>query len=227
VNGSEAILSRIVHLYFDLSTQTLESGIAADALKFMPIENVSGFILEATKRERQIMEVIGERTAVYLKELRQHQEIKMPRLVETHSQLLALTDALALVVPITNEHRNAMREHITEMAIERQRVLNDDHPLVQEFWEAFDYLNGDGYHRLNHARDEQLIAVNLNHFIQVATDRRQQIPVISDLKKVLRTSRRRKFIDVRVMNSPIKEKENPIGSSSILCWVFQNKIQDR
>lgn len=221
VTASEAILSRIVHLYFDLSTQTPESGMAADALKFMPAEIVSGFILKATRYEKKVMEKVTERTAVYLKELRLSQEIKMPRLIETHAQMLALTDALALVIPLSDEQQKAMREQIILMADERQKVVNDDHPLVQGFWEAFDYLDSNDQYRLNHSRDPQLIAVNLNHFIQVASERRQQIPIISDLKKVLRTSRKRKFIDVRVVNSQIKAKDNLLGSTSMLCWVFQ------
>jgi hypothetical protein len=77
-------------------------------------------------------------------------------------------------------------------------------------------------HRLNHSRDPQLIAVNLNHFVQIAAERRQQIPVIGDLKKVLRTSRRRKFLDVRVVNSQIRARDNVLGSKSMMCWVFQN-----
>ncbi|MGS0740466.1 toprim domain-containing protein [Glaciimonas sp. GG7] len=222
VNASEAILSRIVHLYFDLTTQTPESGEAADALKFMPGANVSGFILAATKREKKIMETVAERTAVYLKELRMRPEIKMPRLVETHAQMLALTDALGLVIKLTPEQHKAMREQIIVMAGERQLVINDDHPLVQDFWEAFDYLDSNDLHRLNHSRDPQLIAVNLNHFVQIAAERRQQIPVIGDLKKVLRTSRRRKFIDVRVVNSQIRARDNAIASTAIKCWVFQN-----
>ncbi|AMP13456.1 toprim domain-containing protein [Collimonas pratensis] len=222
VNASEAILSRIVHLYFDLTTQTPESGEAADALKFMPAEKVSGFILAATKREKKIMETVAERTAVYLKELRMRPEIKMPRLVETHAQMLALTDALGLVIKLTPEQQKAMREQIITMAGERQQVINDDHTLVQEFWEAFDYLDSNDMHRLNHSRDPQLIAVNLNHFVQIAAERRQQIPVIGDLKKVLRTSRRRKFLDVRVVNSQIRARDNALGSTAMKCWVFQN-----
>jgi len=222
VNASEAILSRIVHLYFDLTTQTPESGEAADALKFMPAEKVSGFILAATKREKKIMEIVAERTAVYLKELRMRPEVKMPRLVETHAQMLALTDALGLVIKLTPEQQAAMREQIITMAGERQQVINDDHTLVQEFWEAFDYLDSNDMHRLNHSRDPQLIAVNLNHFVQIAAERRQQIPVIGDLKKVLRTSRRRKFVDVRVVNSLIRARDNALGSTAMKCWVFQN-----
>jgi hypothetical protein len=167
------------------------------------------------------METVAERTAVYLKELRMRPEIKMPRLVETHAQMLALTDALALVIKLTPEQQTAMREQIIVMAGERQQVINDDHSLVQEFWEAFDYLDSNDMHRLNHSRDPLLIAVNLNHFVQVAAERRQQIPVIGDLKKVLRTSRRRKFIDVRVVNSQIRARD-AMASTAIKCWVFQN-----
>lgn len=223
VNASEAILSRIVHLYFDRSTQTPESGEAADALKFMPGEEVSGFILAATKREKKIMEVVAERTAIYLKELRARAEIKMPRLVETHAQMLALADALALVIKLTAAQQAALRQQIIDMAGERQQVINDDHPLVQDFWEAFDYLDGPDLPQLNHSRDEELIAVNLNHFVQVAAERKQQIPLLRDLKKVLKTSRRRKFIEIKAVNSRILDRENQLARSSttIKCWLFQ------
>lgn len=224
VNASEAILSRIVHLFFDRSTQTPESGEAADSLKFMPGEEVSGFILAATKREKKIMEVVAERTAIHLKELRKRPEIKMPRLVETHSQMLALADALALVIKLTQHQKDALHQQIVTMAGERQQVINADHTLVQDFWEAFDYLDGQDIPQLNHSRDPQLIAVNLNHFVQVAAERKQQVPVLSDLKKVLRTSRRRKFLDVRVVNSQIRARESSLQrpNTSIKCWVFQN-----
>ncbi|WP_211444066.1 hypothetical protein [Collimonas humicola] len=61
--------------------------------------------------------------------------------------------------------------------------------------------------------------------MQIAAERRQQIPVIGDLKKVLRTSRRRKFMEVRVVNSQIRARDNPLGSKSMMCWVFQNDKQ--
>ena len=83
------------------------------------------------------------------------------------------------------------------MARERQQAINADHPLVQEFWEAFDYLDGlpvntvggpKESQRLNHSRDSDLIAVNLNEFVEMAATHRQQVPVLAELKKVLRTS---------------------------------------
>jgi hypothetical protein len=67
------------------------------------------------------------------------------------------------------------------MVVERQEAINSDHPAVQEFWDAYDYLNGDDETpRLNHARKgDQEIAVSLPHFYEVALERRQQVaPVI-------------------------------------------------
>ena len=183
---------------------------------------MSGFILAATKREAKIMAVIAERTPVYIRELRARGNIKMPRLMETHAQMLAIADALALVVKLTPDQQAAIREQIIFMAGERQQVINDDHPLVQDFWEAFDYLDGLELSGLNHSRDPTLIAVSLNQFIHAAGERRQQIPVMSDLKKVLKTSRVRKFVGVKVVNSLIRSKDRPASSASVLCWVFQN-----
>jgi hypothetical protein len=62
----------------------------------------------------------------------------------------------------------------------------------------------------------------LNHFLQVATERRQQVPALRDLKKVLKTSARRKFVEIKTVNSQIKNSQSPIAtpSRSVKCWVF-------
>lgn len=104
-------------------------------------------------------------------------------------------------------------------------LLNADHPLVQEFWEAFDYLDGLPQHtaagldtkpRLNHAIDAELIAVNLNEYVELAAQHRQQIPVLAELKKVLRTSKTRRFIDTKT----VKSGADGYGKA-IYCWVFE------
>ncbi|MEB0138827.1 bifunctional DNA primase/helicase, partial [Undibacterium sp. CCC2.1] len=225
VNASEAILSRIVHLYFDRSTQTAASGEAADELKYLSCEAVSGFILAATKREKAVMAEITAKTRDYLKELRASPHVKMPRIAETHAQMLAIADALSLVIKLTDEQKTALKAQIVTMAGERQQVINNDHVLVQEFWEAFDYLDGGDLSILNHSRDASLIAVNLNHFLQVATERRQQVPPLRDLKKVLKTSSRRKFVDVKVVNSSLRGTQSQLAtqSGSMKCWVFQRE----
>ncbi|MBC3909190.1 bifunctional DNA primase/helicase, partial [Undibacterium sp. NL8W] len=98
------------------------------------------------------------------------------------------------------------------------------HVLVQEFWEAFDYLDNGDMSILNHSRDPSLIAVNLNHFLQVATEKRQQVPPLRDLKKVLKTSARRKFIEAnKPIYSLVRNTQSPIATpaTTVRCWIFQ------
>lgn len=133
-------------------------------------------------------------------------------------------DAIALA--------HQVRRQLVTMARERQQSINTDHPLVQDFWEAFDYLNGiplatlhgpRDTPRLNHSRDGELVAVNLNEFVELAAHHRQQVPVMSELKKVLRTSKTRRYLDVKSVNSAIKFKTDSAGNEvgrSVYCWVF-------
>jgi len=224
VSASVPILQRIVHLHFDRSGQNAHTRAAAMALESTPVEAVSGFILAATKRERQILTTMFERTPYRERQLQQIPQIKTMRVAKNHGQLLALADALRHVVRMSDEQFAALEQQIICMAIEREEAISADHPLVQEFWEAYEYLNGPDVAepRLNHSRDPQAIAINLNHFIQVATEHRQQIPPIRDLKKLLKASRRHKFDAIRVVNSVIRDRlSNPASvSTSVKCWVF-------
>jgi hypothetical protein len=124
------------------------------------------------------------------------------------------------------------------MCRERQQAINADHPLVQEFWESFDYLDSlspsppagtyvaPGHELspvLNHSRDKALIAVNLNEFVEKASAHRQQVPLLAELKKVLRTSKTRRFVDVKTVNSAIKTRmqSGEEVAKTVHCWIFE------
>lgn len=224
VNASDPILQRIVHLTFDKSHQTPKTRQDATALEGMPVEDVSGFILLAAQREEQILQTIADKTPLHEAALLEHPQVRSTRIAKNHAQLLSLSDALRHVVPLSDEQYQALQEQIVVMATERQQAINSDHPLVQEFWEAYEYLDG-GSAPLNHSRkpDEE-IAINLNHFIQVARERNQQVPSISDLKKVLKTSRLHRFKDIKNVNSAIRgqlEEQRDVRSVAVHCWIFE------
>lgn len=84
----------------------------------------------------------------------------------------------------------------------------------------YEYLNqGEGAdvdQRLNHSRVTGQVAINLNHFVTVAADHKQQVPPVRELKRLLKTSRRYKYEGQRVVNSAIKKT----GSTSERCWIF-------
>ncbi|MNT96986.1 hypothetical protein D3C72_2392070 [compost metagenome] len=63
--------------------------------------------------------------------------------------------------------------------------------------------------------------MNLNEFVEMAANKRQQVPALSDLKRLLKTSKSPKFL----------ESNKPVNSARLLdafdkpktirCWVFQ------
>lgn len=228
VCASEAILSRIVHINIDRAGQNAKTHMAAVALETTPISDVSGFILAATTREAKVLETIFTRYQFHEDAISARGDVKMTRIMKCHAQLLAVLDALCLVVHLTDEQYNATAQLISTMAAERQLIINADHPIVQEFWDAYGYLNGDDEQapQLNHSCSEDEIAVNLNHFIELAATHKQQVPALRDLKKVLRTSRQYKFVDVKTVKSRIRQNTSQAGSSRALtvhCWVFRKE----
>ena len=101
-----------------------------------------------------------------------------------------------------------------------------EHPLIADFWEVFDYLDQLSERtRLNHSSNPDLIAVNLNHFAQVAAEARQPIPLLSELKRVLKDSKSRKYIDQRMVRSAINKEHNRHAAEdprpeTLKCWIF-------
>lgn len=230
VSASDAVLQRIVHIHCDVSEHTAATKVAAEKIERFSVEDVSGFLIKAVSAEAKVMETFIAKTREYEIKMQELKNIKSLRIIKNHAQIMALADAILHIVPITEDQLESVHDELVEMAISRQQAINADHPMVQEFWEAFDYLDGDVEPLLNHSRDNNLIAVNLNQFMQMAQEKKQQFPLISDLKRVLKTSRNRKFVEVKTVNSAIRDRYNkmklqtePEKPIAIKCWVFQTR----
>lgn len=223
VNSSEAIMQRICHLYFSREDTTEQSSKSIKELQAYSIEDVSGFILSATTKEDKVLEIMANNTEAYQKQLLEHPAISIPRIALNHAQLLSLLDALCLVVNLSEKQKELTQAYITDMAIKRQEAVSDDHPIVNEFWEMFEYLNGENPDKpvLNHATDPSTIAVNLNEFIQLAVECRQQVPSLRELKAHLKNSRKHKYMGQACVYSKIRAHNTNYNSTSIRAWIFQ------
>lgn len=233
VQASQAIMERICHMTFDTGGFTPASYESAKALEKVDIDQVSGFILAALKREAETMKTVVDDHDHNIRFLLEQDGIHKPRIAKNHAQLLAMAKAMRNVVAVTDEQFDQVQAQIVLMARERQHSINADHPLVHEFWEAFDYLDSLGVESvkhghidrplLNHSRDAAQIAVNLNEFVEKANTHRQQIPLLADLKKVLRTSKTRRFVDIKSVNSAIRVRAEAGHevAKTVHCWVFE------
>ena len=232
VQASQAIMERICHMTFTTKGHTKASFESAKKLETYEIEQLSGFLLACLKQEEQVLQTFRTETEKATHWLLEQDGIYKPRIAKNHAQLLAAVMAMYPLMRMSEAQFEAVRSQIVAMAQERQRAISADHPLVQEFWEAFDYLDaipkpsvGGPVHvpRLNHSRDKALIAVNLNEFVEMASNHRQQVPPMSELKKVLRTSKTRRFVDAsRAVNSALaSHQDRPDQGKTVRCWIFE------
>ncbi|BCL91361.1 toprim domain-containing protein [Ralstonia pseudosolanacearum] len=230
VSASDAVLQRIVHIYCDRSAQTPATRAAAEALERIAIEDVSAFLLAAVMAENRVLEAFNACVSRHEQFLLERPEVKTVRLAKNHAQIMAMVDALRLVLPLTDAQHAAGLAELGRMAAARQQAISADHKHVQQFWEVYDFIESADDDRpiLNHSRGAGLIAINLQHMAQAAGERRIELPTIEDLKRVLKTSRQRKFVDIRAVNSAINAYYNrehlhaPKRPETVKCWVFES-----
>lgn len=223
VSASDAVLQRIVHINLDKSAHSAAGSVAGKALETWPDEEVSGFILGAVRQEKKIMGTLAELSASYETMLKAHPSLKSVRICKNHAQLMAMVEALEHVVPITATQKQQALNMLIEMAVARQLAINADHPAVTEFWEKFDHLNDTGnVEKLNHARDDDNIAINLPELYERAAQHGARLPEYADMKRLLPESRARKFIGQHTVNSNIRTDANDRGKS-VKCWVFRRE----
>ncbi|MCG9124269.1 toprim domain-containing protein [Laribacter hongkongensis] len=231
VSASPAIMERIVHLWFDKARQSPEGRDAALELNRMTGRYLSGFMLRAVRHEAEVLAAMEKNLRDYEKTI-SRSGVNNIRVQKNHAQLMVMVDCLSLACRISEQQQLDAKAMLLQMAAEREKTLAADHPVIAAFWEMYEYLEGDGQDGdkvLNHSRDPSLIAINLNHMKEMVAERRQDMPDINELKKLLPTSRRHKFIEAnRTVNSAINAQINSKypgqkRPSSVKCWMFEAK----
>ncbi len=252
VDASPAMLSRIIHCHCTKTHFSPWSKALANSFDRAPIEGdkgVGGFLLESLTQEKKILEIFRTEFPRIDALFTSKGDIKDQRIIKTHSMIAAGFKCLQVLFPqIKNDEVERLQKFAYSRAMNRQTRMDSDHPLVALFWDTYDYLNvrmveadlknlppimkgyggNDELEKeekviLNHSKDENLIAINLQHFEQQCNIAR--INAISpqdfkDLKKLLPGSRRHKFIDQKTVKSAL------LGMAKH-CWVFELNSQKK
>jgi Toprim-like len=228
VSASPAILSRIVHLHCTTAHKRIENRPIADRLKSMATEDLAGFLHHALTHEKAYLNAFFAAYTVHRDRLTKNPEIKSQRVVDNHAQVMAGVSALKVLFKNFREDdlANALK-HLEARAIDRDIRLKAEHPLVQQFWETYHWINDqvmevvdeDGQRqvkteRLNHSSDPKLIAIHLNDFFEQSRKRNQELISIGDLKQVLPQSQHYRFLRQGRVQSRLQKTQ-------VRCWVFQ------
>jgi len=224
VEASEAILTRICHLHFSREGHNEQSKQAADRLAIWPVDELSGFLVEVVKKEKQILKQFAEIFPKIEKILIDDPAIKTFRIAKCHAQLIAMLKAMQPIFNLSDTLIDETSLLIADMARERQQATNDDHPVVAAFWETYDYIEGfrdpnmptltAPKPRLNHSKDPDYIAINLNHFRQVCDELRLEIEPNKVLRQYLAGSKTRRFDQFCAVRSNVFDR-------TLKCWRFK------
>ncbi len=238
VHAERSTLSRFVSLYFDSKHHSHEGYAASERLKSFKKQDVSGFLLKALKQENAFMKKFKTTYQAHNQRLQQQANIKEQRVIDNHAHLLALIDCLPMVVPISTHSIEAAKNLTEKMAKERENLLQQDSPIIADFWATFHDLNT-GYLRkkriegtydqelqiqndtysqeedwLNHSRDDSKIAVSLIEYAKSCRDNGIHAD-IKELRQQLKHSKNPQYIDSNVtINSKVTGK-------SARCFVFK------
>lgn len=227
VSASRPVMERIMSIHIDKSDWTEDTRAAAIRIENWPIAEASGFIVHAIKHEAEILELFAKQFTA-----REAQMLKTPgvtnaRLAKCHGQLLAMLDAFPILFPgIKQEWLKQTAKFVENMAVTRHHSISSDHPHVETFWDRFYWLEekaSPGW-SLNHSRDDDVIAIRLTEFEQRCADNRLPLPCpISELRKLLKSSKRHAFVEGKPVNSRLSHPvtHQPVGT--VHCWVFERK----
>ncbi|MFY9351650.1 MAG: bifunctional DNA primase/helicase [Sphingobium sp.] len=220
VDASPAMLERIIHLDFNKEGWSDATKQAARRIDALDVRAVSGFIIKATRAEAAFLDRFRTAYAAHEQQLRAMPAIVNQRLEHNHAQLLALIDALAVILPIAADRLEETKELARQMAVQRHRAIEAEHPDVAQFWERVEAImadarNAEAVNWINHSRNGASgeYAINLAEYEQIASQRWRNQVNGTDLRRLLKQSKDPRFVAVKTVNS--------IKGRAVHCWVFQ------
>lgn len=220
VEASNALRERIMAIDFDKSRFSPQTKAAVERMSAMDGDEISGFPVHIVRREGDILTAYFEAFKRHEAAMLKHPGIRNGRLAKNHAQLAAMFDALQVVIRnIGPSEAEETHRFILSMLEERQRTTESDHPHVEKFWESFDYIRSretnDGT-SIDHSRTADVHAISMPHFESKCADYRLSLPcAMNELKRLLRTSKSRKFIAAN-------HSVNSVTGKTVSCWTFRN-----
>ena len=129
--------------------------------------------------------------------------------------------------------REKVKTALLKGAEERSNRMASDHPDVENFWQVYQLINWHSSEEkdgmlgqyalerevLNHSTDDQIIALNLNEMAALAESKRHKLPLVKDLKKLLKGGKKCPYITTGTVTSKITGKSKYV-------WQFKKPSEN-
>ena len=224
IDAIPAVLERLMSMAIDKAGWSEATKAAAIRLESWPMEELSGTLVHIAKNEGTYLPFFFDRFQHHDNDIAKRVDgLHNARPIKCHSQLAAAVEALAHLFPsCRSEWVEETIRFVDRMALDRQSSAGGDNPLVTDFWDKYDYLlqkeRDDAYDAggsINqHRKADRLIAVNLPHFEASCRAANLLPPRMDELKRVLRSSKSRKWLANRAVKNP--------ANKTVQCWVFED-----
>lgn len=215
VDAEQAVLERIVHVYFHKHDTSASTLAAVKRLTAMGMDQVSGYLVKCLTAADKLLETYRTQQALYEEIYRNNPGQKTYRLALNHSQMAAALHMLKHVTPMTDSMLAACLKEVQAMSLAREKAIATEHPDVEQFFEVMEYLEQHGV-RINHSADGGEVAINLAEVYDHAAKYNQQLQNQTLIKPLLRACRRYK--DCKLYHSRLKQ-------SSVRCWFFSEQAR--
>jgi len=154
VEGSDALMERIVHIHVDTTHKRTENASMAMAYRTMETERLCGFLPHVLRQEKEILNRFDE-CYRHWRDLWQRQgAIQNTRVLHNHAQMAAAVQCLSVVLPMDEAAVERVAEYLYGRALDRQIRLRRDPEVVAQFWDNFDYMEDALNITLNCAKED-------------------------------------------------------------------------
>lgn len=231
IDGSDALLSRFVHLHMTAQGYNADIEKAIQRLRERDIEETASFRNHLLCNEPAMLktyfEQYGKAHARLIERANKQQTKFTPRVIQNHAQILALAHTLQPMFngEITDLQLKHFESFIWTRCQDRQRRLQSEHEMIQQFWDYYDVLNWKTVHEngntynvevLNHLPDSGKIAINLTEFDEACGERKLQRLDTAELKRLFPNSVSRRYRE----NKPMRSKQAKMNGRTRRCWIF-------
>lgn len=216
IEADEAVLSRIIPLFFSRKNIPEGGKRHVDALNRLSTEHLSPYLVHMLCQAQSLLSNYFELFPSVEAKLARNELIVMARIVHNGAQIMSMFLVIAKIMKLSEEMIHNTMNYIEEICVLRQQSFQSDHPMVSEFFDTFEYLEGvGGTLCVNHSLDDDLIAINLVHFESVAKSVGISTPPKVELNRLLLNAKRYQYLGRRSVRSKIFQ------SKVTKCIVFK------